>query len=76
MAVVSNIHAVRASLRLDNGTTAAGNIKTVSVSFPALNPTAWDMNKAWAIANALDNGCLSKALCWVSKTEESYITAE
>ena len=76
MAVVSNIHAVRAVMKLDNGTTATGNIKTVSVPFPEINASAWDMNKAWAIANALDNGCLSKALCWVSKTEEDYITAE
>ena len=73
MAIKTTTTALRASMKLDNGTTAAGTKKTVSVSFPALNKDAWDATKAWAIANALDNGVLSKTLCWVEKTEVTEI---
>ena len=76
MAVVETTQKMTAALALDDGTTASGNIRTVSTTLGTLNPTAWDVNKAWNIMNALDNGLLAKSLVWGTHVTTNQITNE
>ena len=41
-------------VNLDNGTTATGEVKTVSMTFPALSQSGYDVDKAVAVANLLE----------------------
>lgn len=76
MAVVETTQKMTAALALDDGTTAQGNIRTVNTSLGTLDPTAWDVQKAWNIMNALDNGLLSKSLVWGTHVTTTQIVNE
>lgn len=76
MAVIETTQKMTAALALDDGTTAQGNIRTVSTSLGTLDPSAWDMQKAWNIMSALDNGLLTKSLVWGTHVTTSYIAEE
>lgn len=49
------VEKVLAYMRLNNGTDPQGNVKTVSVNIGSLNASAWNPDKALAIADKLEN---------------------
>jgi len=73
--MASTLEKIGVSLKLNNGTTATGATKTVSVSFPTLSIVSGKFNetKVWAVITAV-TPCLSKALVRVTKTETSELT--
>ena len=75
MAAITTLEKVSVTLKLDNGTSASGAQKTVSVSFPAINKAAFDADKAMAILNLLQP-VLSKTVVKMLKTELSNIDSE
>ena len=60
---------------LDNGTTASGAVATVSVNMGALNPSAWDVEKAGTILNALQL-VLSKTIVKSIHTIENELDSD
>ena len=75
MAVTINNKAIRIAMKLANGSTATGAVKTVSVPFPSLNKEAFDAEKVMAIVDKISN-CLNKTLYSVVKTEESELVSD
>ena len=65
---------VSVSIKLDNGTDAEGNQKTVSISLGNLSKDTFDADKALAIVGALEP-CLNKMPVSVEKTEVSTLSA-
>lgn len=61
------------SIRLNDGVTDTGAVKTVSISLGNLDVNAWDQAKAVAIIRAL-TPCLSRPLVQVVGTEQTIIT--
>ena len=69
MATVADLTSVKCALKLNNGTTEAGNVKTVSLSLATLDATQWATDalatasntKVLAIVNAI-MPCLEIAL--------------
>ena len=76
MAVVETTQKMTAALALDDGTTAQGNIRTVSTTLGTLDPSAWDVQKAWNIMTALDNGLLTKSLVWGTHVITNQVVGE
>ena len=70
----SVLQKVSVSVKLNNGTDAQGNTKTVGISLGSLNKDSFDADKALAIVSAL-GPCLDKSVESVEKTEVSTITA-
>lgn len=64
---------IRCSIKLNDGTTEAGNVKTVSVNLATLNPETWNADKAINIANAA-SPIFSKSIYIVSKTATSTLS--
>lgn len=60
------------SMKLNNGTDASGNIKTVSVSIGSLSTASYDNSKAMAVVNAI-SPCLSKGVYEVRHTKETTL---
>ena len=73
MAAVTTLNNVSVSMKLNNGTSATGAVKTVSVSLGSLNKDTFEANKAMAIVTLL-TPCLAKSLVSVNKTEYSTLT--
>ena len=73
MAAVTTLNKVSVSLKLNNGTSATGAVKTVSISLGTLKKDAFNADKAMAIVGAL-TPCLNKTLVSVNKTEVSTLT--
>lgn len=63
---------IAVNLRLNNGTSTTGQVKTVGVSIGKLNTTAFDADKALAVAGLIGD-CLTKSVYEVQKTETSKI---
>ena len=61
MAATVTLEKIGLSLKLDNGLTPTGAQKTVTVSLPSINKTAFDADKALAIAQLL-SPVLSKTI--------------
>lgn len=61
MAVEDELIKRTATMLLNNGVSPTGTVKTVSVSIGTLNPSAWNLQKASNIVNAM-SGCLTKAM--------------
>ena len=75
MAVTSITKRVAVSLKLNNGTSTTGSIKTVSVNLGSLNKSAFDAQKAINIVNALSS-CLERSVYSTEKTEVSILSEE
>ena len=74
MAATTELLKVSASVKLDNGTDAQGNPRTVSVSLGSLNKASFDADSVLEIAGALQP-CLNKTITSIEKTEISSISA-
>ena len=72
MAAITTLEKVAVSLKLNNGTTATGKLKTVSLSLGKLNKAAFNADKVMAIVNLL-SPCLAKNVEQVVKTETSQL---
>lgn len=59
-------------VNLDNGTTTTGDVKTVSITFPTLSQTGYDVDKAVAIADLLEP-VLSKTIYSLSQIVTSTV---
>lgn len=70
----TTLQSLRVNLKLDNGTDAQGNQKTVSISLGNLSKNNFDADDALSVVTALEP-CLSKAVLSVEKTEVSTISA-
>ena len=66
---------LRVNVKLDNGTTATGATKTVSISLGSLNKDAFDADKAVTLAGLL-SPVLSKSIVTIEKVETSAISAD
>lgn len=66
---------VQFRINLDNGTDSQGNTKTVGVSLPKLSVTGYDVDKAVAIAMALDQ-LLSKTIYSMSEIKTNSVSNE
>ena len=64
---------VSVNVKLDNGTDAAGNVKTVGVSLGTLSTSGFDANKVMAIVPLLEP-CLTKSVYSVEKVEVSTLS--
>lgn len=64
---------IAVNLKLNNGTTTTGKVKTVSVSIGKLNKDAFDADKALAVAGLIAE-CLDKSLYETQKVETSQLT--
>ena len=74
MAVTTEIQKVAVNVKLNNGTTASGKVKTLTLKLGALNKDTFDASKAYAIADLLAP-CLEKAIYSVEKVETSTISS-
>ena len=72
MAIITESKKVAVNLKLENGQTEEGKVKTVNVALGTLNVNAFDAEKAYAIAEVL-TPCLSKELYSIEKVETSEI---
>ncbi len=72
MAVTSTLKKVSVNVKLDNGTDALGNVKTVSVNLGNLSVQNFDAAKAMAIVNLLEP-CFTKTVYSVEKVEVSTL---
>ena len=75
MAVITTPIKTAVSLKLNNGTTESGTVKTLNVSLGTLNLSAFDASKVFAIA-ALLEPCLDRAIHRIEKTDTSRIEDE
>lgn len=73
MAVTETLESLSSRMRLSNGQTSTGAVKTVNVSLGTLDKNAWDPDKAMAIANALEP-CLDKSIYVVDKVATSTLS--
>lgn len=75
MATTSTLTKLGVSVKLNNGTSASGAAKTVSVSYPELSTEdqAFDADKVMAIVSLL-SPVLSKAIVKVQKTTYEDLT--
>ncbi|MBQ7544224.1 MAG: hypothetical protein IJT02_04690 [Synergistaceae bacterium] len=64
---------IRVNVKLNNGTTATGATKTVSVSLGNLNKDAFDADKAISIVSLL-SPVLDKSIVTVEKVETSTVS--
>lgn len=72
MAVTSTLKKVSVNVKLDNGTDAQGNVKTVSVPLGNLSVQNFDAEKAMAVVTLLED-CLLKSVYSVEKVEVSTL---
>lgn len=70
----TTLQSLRVSCKLDNGTDAQGNQKTVSINFPTLSKNNFDADDALSVVTALEP-CLSKSVLSVQETRVSSISA-
>ena len=75
MAVVTENKRVTVSMKLNNGTTTAGEVKTLGVNLGNMNPSAFNAEKALNIANAL-GPCFNLMLHTVERTEVVQLIEE
>lgn len=60
------------TLKLDNGTTTSGMVKTISQTVGTINKDAWDNDKALAIGQ-LVAPCLTKSIYAIEQGIINYI---
>ena len=72
MAAIVTSESVAVNILLNDGVTAAGSVKTVSISLGSLNKAAFDADKVMAIVNLL-SPCLAKNVEQIVKIETSQI---
>ena len=75
MAVITTLDRTKVTLKLSDGQTATGGVKTVSLPFPSLNKEAFDAEKVMAIADKL-NDVLSKTIYRIVKTDDSLLDSD
>ena len=75
MAITETITGYRASIKLEDGTLDSGAIKTVSVSFPTLNPSSKDSQKLLNIAQAAED-IFSKDLYEVTTSTTTTLSTQ
>lgn len=73
MAVTETMIKNQCNMKLNNGTDASGNVKTLNQSLGTLSDTAWDATKAMAIVEAL-TPCLSKSVYEVQHVVTNTLT--
>lgn len=74
MAVTTTLTKIAVKMNLNNGTDPqTGDIKTVSVSLGALNPTTYDAQKVMNIVGAIST-CLTKSIYSVQEIRTSTLT--
>ena len=77
MAWLESASSMSFALKLNDGQTATGGVKTVNVNMGALNKDAWDLQKAGAIVSALNSAqVFSKAIYDVTHTTVNSMEAE
>ncbi len=75
MAAVTECKNISVVMKLNNGTTTTGAVKTVSVNLGSLNKSAFDADKVINIVDALIP-CLDRSLHVLEKTEVSELYDE
>ena len=75
MAAVTECKKISVAVKLNNGTTISGAVKTTSVNLGSLNKAAFNADKVINIVNAL-SPCLDHSLYSVEKTEVSELSEE
>lgn len=73
MASVSTLEKTAVTLKLHNGTTATGAIKTVSINYPSIDKDAYNADKVLAIEQLLVP-VLAKTPVKLLKTDITSIT--
>ena len=77
MAWVESTQSMTFALKLNDGETASGGVKTVNVNMGALNKDAWDLQKAGAIVSAFNsNQIFSKSIYDILHTTVNGMEAE
>lgn len=72
MAITTRLDKVAIKMLLNNGTSADGTVKTVSVGLGTLNKDAYDAEKAIAIVDAIEP-CLTKTVYSVQEVKTSSL---
>ena len=75
MAVITSLTGTKVYVKLDDGYTTTGAVKTVTVPFPALNKDAFDAEKVMAIVGKLSS-VLNKAVFRIVKSDETDLEDE
>ena len=73
MATSITTEKIAVNVKLNNGTTATGAVKTVSISLGTMNKSAFDADKVVAIATALAP-CLTKSVYRVHRVTTDSIS--
>ncbi|MBQ7217037.1 MAG: hypothetical protein IJS39_13760 [Synergistaceae bacterium] len=72
MAATATTTKIAVNLKLNNGVSSTGNVKTVSVSMGKINKAAFDADKALAVSSLIGQ-CLTKQVYYLEKVEYSAI---
>lgn len=75
MAVIETLNSMKGVLKLNDGSTATGSIKTVNLSMGKMAKNGWDNQKVMNIAAAM-SPLLSKSVYRIVKTAESDLEDE
>ncbi len=73
MAATTILQKLAVNLKLNNGSTSTGTIKTVTVSMGKMSKTGFDAEKALAVSRLIA-ACLEKSVFETVKVETSQIT--
>ncbi len=73
MAARTVVESISVYLRINNGTTTTGQVKTLPISIGKLNKSTFDADKALAIAGLIEE-CITKSVYEVQKVETSEIS--
>lgn len=77
MAWIESPQSMAFALKLNDGETATGGVKTVNVNMGKLNKDAWDLQKAGAIVSAFNSAqVFTKAIYDITHTVVNGMEAE
>lgn len=72
MAVTTTLEKVVCNLKLNNGTTTTGSVKTVNVRLGGLDKNNWDAEKGYAVVDKLAV-CLEKPVYKMEEVKTSAV---
>ena len=75
MAVIQSVTSLKGTLKLDDGTTSSGAVKTVNVSMGTMAKDGYDADKWIAVVKKM-SPVLNKSVWRIVKTEETDLEEE
>ncbi len=73
MAATATTTKIAVNLKLNNGTSSTGAVKTLNVSLGTINKDSLDLDKVLALSDLVET-CLTKSVYVVEKVEYSHVS--